>query len=219
MQILANREVATSLSRIFTHVKDDLFCCITAFRSDIVNTPSFEGVKISKEDYERLCFSLAQKALPLNRKRNKILFAKIRELGYGFAKIAGKYKEKRWFDGKVHNDDDEGIENVDFFYLNVSEESAIVLPQKDVDQNLFIKQMIGLMTIQGLTQDGILIKPRESMRAYEIMNKGKQKRLFGDWHPNIVAGFMSATKKGRNSTKIGTFNFEWLGEVQPMENL
>ena len=210
MKILEHKdsEVATSLSRVFTHVKQDLFCCITAFRGDVL-PPLDISDEVTPEQYKKLVHRRDITALDLNRKRNKILFQKLKNLGYGYTKIVGKYKERIWFDGKVHPYEEQGIENKDFFYLEVSEESCMVIPQKTVDQELFIKQMRGLMTINGLTQDAILVKPRESDTAYEVSKHGAIKK-YGAWHPNVVGNFMSATKKGRNSDKLGTFKFEEL---------
>lgn len=149
-------ETAASLSRVYQHTKERNIGALTAFRNE---------------------YSLQE-----NRERNKGLEKSIRDAGYGFIRVKGRYIENRGTDKEVP----------------VDEESFIVIGGKtDEDKN----KLNAFLTKLGAEyqQDSVLFKPYDDSEAHLVFTTGKDKGTsfsVGEWAPTNLGEYFSVLGKG-----------------------
>lgn len=156
--VVLDEKANKSLARIHAHVQDRNIGIITAHRGENSHAE--------------------------NQKRNTELMGHIRNHGFGFVHIRGKYVENKGEPNEKHND----------------EHSFMVIGKKGNDNG----QMKGFLTKHGekYGQDSVLHKPHNTTHAHligtrdgEWLKKGEHMNV-GEFHPNDVGDYHSALRKG-----------------------
>lgn len=175
-------EVAVSMSRIYDHTKNRPFAALTAFRGE---------------------YSLAE-----NRDRNKDLIQQVRDAGFGFAKVKGRYIENKGTDK----------ENP------VDEESIMVFAPKGTDMKAFEKFVTGLGS--KFDQDSVLVKSPDNDSAELVITSPTGGDVgdridVGQWRPGNTGEFFSVFHGGSRKTGKGMKSFEFKddGPVRTVKNL
>lgn len=168
-------ERGSSLSRVFAHTKDRNLAALTAHRS----------ISLDSTKQERQ----AQSAL--NKANNSKLKAAIRDAGYGFIVMKGRYIEN----------EGTGEERP------VVEESFLIVSAGTTEE---AKLLLGFATKLGkiFKQDSTMFKAFDEPNAHLYFRDGKRIRL-GPWQPNKVGPYFSELIRHK-----ATFAF---GEVQELK--
>lgn len=151
-------ETAASLSRVYQHTKERSIGALTAFRNE---------------------YSLQE-----NRERNKELEKSIRDAGYGFIKVKGRYIENRGTDREVP----------------VDEESFIIVGGKSDEDKAKLNHFLVDLGKQ-YEQDSILFKPYDSSEAALVFTSGNEAGStfnVGEWSPTNLGEYFSVLGKGRS---------------------
>lgn len=154
-------ETGSSLSRVYDHTKNNNIGCITAWR----------GGKKANEEQRRL-----------NNQNFKELKTAIRNAGFGYIKIKGRY---------IENKGTELEENVD-------EEVALIVGDSTEEGKKKLKTLL-IKWGAKYEQDSVLFKGYDDKQAHLIYTSGKDKgkvETVGTWHPNKIGDFFSVMKNG-----------------------
>lgn len=166
-------ETGSSLSRVYDHTQKRNIAALTAYR----------GVPSNATEAEK------QKQAHLNKSNNAKLHKMIRDAGFGFIPVKGRYVENQ---GTEHE-------------RAVTEESFLIIGTADEQGK---KDLLTLAKKWGkeFGQDSIMFKPYDETNAYLHFTSGDDTGeviKLGGWHPNKIGQYFSELTENKTTFAFG----------------